>query len=235
MKMKSILFVSLIFASALCQIEIPLYKSPLAYEELKKSDAMIDDIDRTHFLADLNMGTPSRAYPLQVEMATDEVYIVNENFKPERDFLSKKTSESFQAEEKEEGAYESPAKDKISFGDKNFELKFESSERIMEEPLNSESSGILGLSLGDVQSKEKDKENKRFTEQLEQNKVTKSSAFYFEFDEVKVQPSCKVPTLKEYLGIKGKVYIGDFPYNVPPNQCDKKGVKTAQVIQVIKC
>ena len=232
--MKSILFVSLIFASALSQIEIPLYKSPLAYEELKKSDAMIDDIDRTHFLADLNMGTPSRKYPLQVEMATDEVYIVNENFKPERDFLSKKTSESFQAEEKEEGAYESPAKDKISFGDKNFELKFESSERIMEEPLNSESSGILGLSLGDVQSKEKDKEKKRFTEQLEQNKVTKSSAFYFEFDEVKIQPSCKVPTLKEYLGIKGKVFIGDFPYNVAPNQCDKKGVKTAQVIQVIK-
>ena len=232
MKIKSIFLISLILNSIISQIEIPLYKSPKAYNELKIKDATIDDIDRTHFLVDLNMGTPSRKYPLQVELATDEIFIVNEKFKPERDFLSKETSSSFISEEKEEGAYETPAKDTISIGEKNFLLKFESSEQILEEPLNEESSGILGLSLGDVQNKRKDKI--RFPEQLTENKVTKNPAFYFEFDEIKPQPSCKVPTLKEYLNIKGKVFIGDFPYNVAPNQCDKTKIKKSQVLQVIK-
>ena len=227
MKIKSIFLISLILNSIISQIEIPLYKSPKAYNELKITDATIDDIDRTHFLVDLNMGTPSRKYPLQVELATDEIFIVNEKFKPERDFLSKETSSSFISEEKEEGAYETPAKDTISIGEKNFLLKFESSEQILEEPLNEESSGILGLSLGDVQNKRKDKI--RFPEQLTENKVTKNPAFYFEFDEIKPQPSCKVPTL-----IKGKVFIGDFPYNVAPNQCDKTKIKKSQVLQVIK-
>ena len=232
MKIKSIFLISLILNSIISQIEIPLYKSPKAYNEIKITDATIDDIDRTHFLVDLNMGTPSRKYPLQVELATDEIFIVNEKFKPERDFLSKETSSSFISEEKEEGAYETPAKDTISIGEKNFLLKFESSEQILEEPLNEESSGILGLSLGDVQNKRKDKI--RFPEQLTENKVTKNPAFYFEFDEIKPQPSCKVPTLKEYLNIKGKVFIGDFPYNVAPNQCDKTKIKKSQVLQVIK-
>ena len=232
MKIKSIFLISLILNSIISQIEIPLYKSPKAYNELKITDATIDDIDRTHFLVDLNMGTPSRKYPLQVELATDEIFIVNEKFKPERDFLSKETSSSFISEEKEEGAYETPAKDTISIGEKNFLLKFESSEQILEEPLNEESSGILGLSLGDVQNKRKDKI--RFPEQLTENKVTKNPAFYFEFDEIKPQPSCKVPTLKEYLNIKGKIFIGDFPYNVAPNQCDKTKIKKSQVLQVIK-
>ena len=232
MKIKSIFLISLILNSIISQIEIPLYKSPKAYNELKIAEATIDDIDRTHFLVDLNMGTPSRKYPLQVELATDEIFIVNEKFKPERDFLSKETSSSFISEEKEEGAYETPAKDTISIGEKNFLLKFESSEQILEEPLNEESSGILGLSLGDVQNKRKDKI--RFPEQLTENKVTKNPAFYFEFDEIKPQPSCKVPTLKEYLNIKGKVFIGDFPYNVAPNQCDKTKIKKSQVLQVIK-
>ena len=232
MKIKSIFLISLILNSIISQIEIPLYKSPKAYNELKITDATIDDIDRTHFLVDLNIGTPSRKYPLQVELATDEIFIVNEKFKPERDFLSKETSSSFISEEKEEGAYETPAKDTISIGEKNFLLKFESSEQILEEPLNEESSGILGLSLGDVQNKRKDKI--RFPEQLTENKVTKNPAFYFEFDEIKPQPSCKVLTLKEYLNIKGKVFIGDFPYNVAPNQCDKTKIKKSQVLQVIK-
>ena len=232
MKIKSIFYISLILSLAISQIEIPLYKSPKAYEKLKNKDVMIDDIDRTHFLADLHMGTPSRSYPLQVELATDEVFIVNEKKKKKRDFLSKKTSSTFQTKEKEEGAYETSAKDIITLGEKNFELKFESSEQILEEPLNDESSGILGLSLGDVQQKRKEKI--RFPEQLVENKITKAPSFYFEFDEIKTQNSCKVPTLKEYLGIKGKIFIGDFPYNVAPNQCDKSKVKKTQVLPVIK-
>ena len=70
---KSIFFASLLCISVLSHIEIPLYKSPLAYEDLKKSDLMIDDIDKTHFLVNLNMGTPSKSYPLQVEMATETI------------------------------------------------------------------------------------------------------------------------------------------------------------------
>ena len=152
---KSIFFASLLCISVLSHIEIPLYKSPLAYEDLKKSDLMIDDIDKTHFLVNLNMGTPSKSYPLQVEMATEEIFIVNDKFKPKRDFLSKEISQSFQAEEVEEGIYNIQAKDNICLNDKNFLLKFLSSERILEEPLNEESSGIFGLSLGDIEIENK--------------------------------------------------------------------------------
>ena len=229
---KSIFFASLLCISVLSHIEIPLYKSPLAYEDLKKNDLMIDDIDKTHFLVNLNMGTPSKSYPLQVEMATEEIFIVNDKFKPKRDFLSKEISQSFQAEEVEEGIYNIPAKDNICLNDKNFLLKFLSSERILEEPLNEESSGIFGLSLGDIEIENKDKI--RFAEQLVENKLTNNSAFYFQFDKLKPKPECKVPTLKEYLGIKGKILIGDFPYNVSPNQCNKDNIKTSEVIQTIK-
>ena len=223
-------FLSLIFCA---QIEIPLYKSPSAYEELKKSNAMIDDIDKTHFLADLNMGTPSKSIPLQVELATDEVFIVNDKFKPKRDnLLSTETSSSFKKKEGIKGAYEYPAVDNIFISEKNFDLKFQSSEQILEEPLNNEASGILGFSLGEI-DEDKNKKNK-FVNQLVENKITSKSTFYFEFEETKIQPTCKVPTLKDYLGIKGKVIIGDFPYNVSPNQCDKNKVKNAEVVQFIK-
>jgi len=229
---KSIFFASFLCISVFTQIEIPLYKSPLAYEDLQKSDLMIDDIDKTHFLVDLNMGTPSKPYPLQVEMATEEVFIVNDKFKPKRDFLSKETSQSFTAEKPGEGIYNIPAEDNICLNDKTFLLKFQSSERILEEPLNEEASGIFGLSLGDIEIEKTDK--KRFTEQLVENKLTKNSVFYFKFDEIKAKPECKVPTLKEYLGIKGKIFIGDFPYNVSPNQCSKDNIKTSEIIQTIK-
>ena len=203
-----------------------------AYEELSKPEATIDDIDKTHFLVDLNLGTPSKSYPLQVEMAKEDIFIVNENFKPKKNYLSKENSQSFISEKMEEGAYDSPAKDNLSLNDKNFELKFKSSEMILDEPLNKEASGILGLSLGDIEIEKKDKN--RFSEQLVQNKIVKNTSFFFQFDEIKIQPSCKVPTLNEYLGIKGKIYIGDFPYNISPNQCDKLKIKTAKVLQTIK-
>lgn len=233
MKIKSFLFVSLFFISIFSQIEIPLYKSPLAYENLQKNDTMIDDIDKTHFLVDLHMGTPSRAYPLQVEMAIEDIYIVNDKFIPKKDFLSQETSQTFESENsnKEEVSFY-PAKDNICINGKNFLIKFRSSQRILEEPLNDESSGILGLSLGDITIEKKNKN--RFTEQLTENKLTENSTFFFEFDEAKIEPKCKVPTLKNYLNIKGRLYIGDFPYNFAPNQCNKNKVKTSKVIQVIK-
>ena len=231
MRLKSLIFPSLLFISALAVIEIPLYKSPKAYGDLKKEDTAIEDIDATHFLTDFNLGTPLKSYPLQVETSTHKIYVINDKFKPKKDFLSQETSQSFQAEPMKNGEFSCPAKDKFVIADKNFELEFSSSEKIFEQTLNNESSGILGLSLGDVNVKQK---SKKFPEQLVKNKVIKNSAFYFEFDDVKVQPQCKVPTLKDYLGIKGKIIIGDFPYNVAPEECEVSRVKKAQVLQVLK-
>ena len=231
MKIVSIILSSLLFISALSIVEIPLYKSPNAYGDLKKEDASIEDIARTHFLTDFNLGTPSRPYPLQVETSTHKIFIVNEKFKPKKDFLSSETSQTFQSEPMKNGEYSCPARDKFLLGDKNFELQFASSDKIFEQTLNEEASGILGLSLGDVQVK---KNSRRFPEQLVENKLTQNTAFYFEFDQLKVQPQCKVPTLKEYLGIKGKILIGDFPYNVNPDQCEVSRVKKTAVTQTIK-
>ena len=231
MRLKTLIFPSLLFISALAVIEIPLYKSPKAYGDLKKEDTAIEDIDATHFLTDFNLGTPLKSYPLQVETSTHKIYVINDKFKPKKDFLSQETSQSFQAEPMKNGEFSCPAKDKFVIADKNFELEFSSSEKIFEQTLNNESSGILGSSLGDVNVKQK---SKKFPEQLVKNKVIKNSAFYFEFDDVKVQPQCKVPTLKDYLGIKGKIIIGDFPYNVAPEECEVSRVKKAQVLQVLK-
>ena len=212
MKIKAIFLITLLSLSLATPIEIQLYKSDKAYEELKKSDAMIDDLDKTHFLADLKLG--SKSLPLQVEMASEDVSILNE----------KPNEENAPIHNVEE-----PKVEKASIADKNFDLEYKMTDNILDEPLNKESSGILGLSLGDLEAKN----DKKFVDQLVKSKVTESKSFYFEFEEVKVQ-TCKVPTLEDYLGIKGKVIIGDFPYNVSPSKYSKDKVKTAQVLQVIK-
>ena len=212
MKAKAIFLITLISLSWATQIEIELYKSPSAYEELKKSDAMIDDIDKTQFLANLKLG--SKSLPLQIEMSTEEVAIINED-----------PAGNPPIHNIEEAKIE-----KASIGDKNFDLEYQFTDEILDEPLNKESKGILGLSLGDLEAKN----DKKFLDQLVKNKVADNKSFYFEFDEVKVQPSCKVPTLEDYLGIKGRVLIGDFPYNVSPKKYNKDKVKTTPILQVIK-
>ena len=232
MKIKFFIFTSLLLSFYLSHIELPLYKSEKVCEKLNKPNTMIDDIDKSNFLVYLTIGTPSKKIPLQVDLTNEEIHIVNEKFKPHKNFLSKKNSETFQKEENKNGSLEITAKDKIFIAEKNFDLKFESSEQILEETLNEDSSGILGFSLGDIHVDKKDK--KRFLEQLAQNKIIENTGFYFEFNEEKLQNYCKVPTLKEYLNIKGKVYLGDFPYNVTPNQCDKSKIKTTKVLQIIK-
>jgi len=231
MKVKSIIFSSLLFISALSVIEIPLYKSPNAYGDLKREDASIEDIDATHFLTDFNLGTPFKKYPLQVETSTHKIYLINDKFTPKKDFLSAKTSQSFKSEPMKNGEFNCPAKDKFLINDENIVLEFSSTERIFEQTLNEESSGILGLSLGDVNVEQR---SKTFPDQLVEKRITENSAFYFEFDDVQVQPQCKVPTLKDYLGIKGKIVMGDFPYNVVPDKCEKSNVKKTQVLQILK-
>ena len=131
----------------------------------------------------------------------------------------------------ENGEFNCPAKDKFLINDKNIILEFSSTERIFEQTLNEESSGILGLSVGDVNVQQR---SKKFADQLAEKSITENSAFYFEFDDVKIQPQCKVPTLKDYLGIQGKIIMGDFPYNIVPDQCEKSRVKKAQVLQILK-
>ena len=231
MKVKSIIFSSLLFISALSVIEIPLYKSPNAYGDLKREDASIEDIDATHFLTDFNLGTPLKKYPLQVETSTHKIYLINDKFTPKKNSLSAKTSQSFKAEPLENGEFNSPAKDKCLINDKNIILEFSSTERIFEQTLNEESSGILGLSLGDVNVEQR---SRNFPDQLVDKRIIENSAFYFEFDDVQVQPQCKVPTLKDYLGITGKIVMGDFPYNVAPDKCEKSNVKKTQVLQILK-
>jgi len=212
MKIKAIFLITLLSLSLATPIEIQLYKSDKAYEELKKSDAMIDDLDKTHFLADLKLG--SKSLPLQVELATEDVYLVNEN--PEKN-PPIRTKEELKTE-------------KASIAEKNFDLEYKAKDQILEEPLNKESSGILGLSLGDLEAKS----DKKFVDQLVKNKLAEKKSFYFEFDDVKTDQTCKVPSLEDYLGIKGKVVIGDFPYNVSPDKYPKDKVKTIPVLQVIK-
>ena len=210
MKIRAIFLITLLSLSLAQPIEIQLYKSASAYEELKNSDAMIDDLDRTQFLADLKLGSTS--LPLQVELSTENVYVVNE--KPKSDDVPIHTGEEAK-------------KDKASLVDKSFDLEYTTTDQILDEPLNKDSRGILGLSLGDVEAKN----DKKLIDQLVKSKVAEKKAFYFEFDEIK--STCKVPTLDEYLGLKGKVVVGDLPFNVSPNKYSKN-VKTTPVLQVIK-
>ena len=212
MKIQAIFLIFILCLSLAYPIEVQLYKSSLAYEELKNNKAMIDDLDRTQFLADLKLG--SKSFPLQVEMSKEEVYVLNE--KPNEDNAPIHNEEKSKTE-------------KVSVGDKNFDLEYKLTDNVLDEPLDKDSKGILGLSLGDLEAKN----DKKFVDQLVKNKVVGNKAFYFEFDDVEVQ-KCKVPSLEDYLGIKGKVVFGDFPYNVSPQKYSKDKVKTTPILQVIK-
>ena len=131
-------------------------------------------------------------------MSSEEISILNNKKSSGKEVpvLSSKTSSSFQIVEKKEKVLQK-AVDIISINKKNFDLQFKSAQEIPSSFINRKSSEILGLSLGDINSK---KEN-RFVEQLTKNRLTTNSAFYFEFQELK-KTKCKVPTLNDYLVIK---------------------------------
>ena len=229
MKYIPIIIIFLSYFTLCSKIELPLYKPPLSFEKLNSNNVTIEDLDRAHFLTDLNLGSPTQSIPLQIEMASEEISILNnkKSSKNRNPFLSTKTSKTFQiVEEKEKD--QQKAVDKVSIDKRNFDLQFISSKKIQSESINNESSGILGLSLGDINAK---KENK-FVQQLVKNKLTSNSAFYFEFEEPE-KSKCKVPTLQDYLKIKGKIIIGEYPYNVSPKKYNKNLVKTSPVLQVL--
>ncbi len=232
MVIKNTLFIILVlFTISLCsKIELPLYKSPLAYEKLNSKNATIDDIDKTHFLTNLNLGSPTQSIPLQVEMAFEEISILNNKKSSQKKspILSTRTSNTFQIVEENDKDIRK-AVDKASINKRHFDLQFKSAKKTKKDFIHPESSGILGFSLGDINAK---KENK-FVEQLAKNKLTSNSAFYFEFEEPK-KTKCRVPTLKDYLGINGKIIIGDYPYNVMPKKYKKNQIKSSSVLQVLK-
>ena len=61
-------------------------------------------------------------------MATDEIYIVNDKFKPRRQpLLSTENFKAFKESEKIKDIYEKLAIDLIEFKEKNFDFKFKSS------------------------------------------------------------------------------------------------------------
>ena len=232
MIIKNVLFFILILfnTSFSSKIELPLYKSPLAYEKLHSKNATIEDIEKTHFLTDLNLGSPTQSIPLQVEMSSEEISILNNKKSSSKKcpVLSTKVSNTFQIVEENEKDIQK-AVDKASINKRHFDLQFKSFKKLKSDFIHPESSGILVLSLVDINAK---KDNK-FIEQLAKNKLTSNSAFYFEFEEPE-KTKCKVPTLKDYLGLKGKIIIGDYPYNVLPKKYNKNQMKSSSVLQVLK-
>jgi len=211
MLIKYIFLISLVGLSLTNPIEMHLYKA--SYEELQKSDAMIDDIDKTRFLTELKLG--SKSLPFQIETASEDICLQNEN-------PASKTAPIYTKKELKH--------EQISLADKTFDFEYNVTDKILEGGLYKNSRGILGLSMGNFE----EKSDKNFIDQLAQNKVINKRTFYFEFDEIKSQPTCKVPTLEEFLGIKGKLIFGDYPYNINSQKYSKDDVKTTPILKVLK-
>ena len=151
-------------------------------------------------------------------MSSEEISILEKSSEKNHPILSPKTSSTFQIiEEKEKD--QRKAIDKLKINKKNIDIQFESYKKINSELIHPESKGILGLSIGNINSKKE----KKFVEQLTKNRITSNSAFYFQFNEPK-KSKCKVPTLKDYLKINGKIIIGD----------NKRQLKTSPVLQTLK-
>ena len=230
MKYASIIIISLLHFSFTSKIELSLYKSKSAYKNLDSTNATIEDIDRSYFLTELNLGSPTQSIPLQIEMSSEDISILNnkKSSKNDKPFLSTETSNTFQIIGDKVIDHQK-AIDKFSINKKNIDLQFKSTNKIKSKLIDSQSSGILGLSLGDINSR---KQNK-FVNQLFKNKLTKNSGFYFEFKKLE-KSKYKIPTLKDFLGITGKMIIGDYPYNISPKKYNKEQVKTSPVLQVLK-
>ena len=224
------IIIILLYISQSSKIELPLYKSSSLFENLYSINTTIDDIYKCHFLADLKIGSPSQYIPFQIKMSSEDISIIRNNQISQRKNpnLSEKTSKTFQLIEDKE-VKEQKAVDKIIINNKNFDLQFKSLNKINKEFISPFSSGILGLSLGDIKYKNKNK----FISQLIKNKIINKSVFYFEFERLP-KSKYKVPTLEDYLGIKGKIIIGDYPYNISPKKYNKNIIKSSSALQILK-
>ena len=178
-------------------IELSIYKPSNIYSSINSPNTKIEDLEQSHFTIDLKGGSPMKSLPLEIKMNSDEILILNDNNKSKKTpILSDKTSNTFQIV-KDVKKSKKPAIDKFILDKKNFDLKFKSLDEMESENINRKSSGIVGFSLGDIDSK---KENK-FVEQLYQNKLVSNSIFYFDFKEPKLSKN-QIISLEDYLNLK---------------------------------
>ena len=227
MKNLSIIIFLLLNYLLYSQIEFSLYKSNSIIQKLNDIHTTFEDIEESNFFVDLELGSPTQSIPLQIEMASDKISIINnmKNSEKEKAFLSTETSNTFQIIG-DRNLHEQTAVDKYTLNKKDLDLQFLSINQI-----KSESSGILGLSLGDLNSQ---KEN-TFLNQLIKNKIIRNAGFYFEFEELKtIKLGYNIPTLKDYLGMNGKLIVGDYPYRISPEKYNINQVKTSPVLQMLK-
>ena len=92
------MIIILLHFSFTSKIELSLYKSNSAYKNLDSINSTIEDIDRSNFLTELNLGSPTQSIPLQIEMSSEDISILNnkKSSKNGKHFLSTETSNTFQ-------------------------------------------------------------------------------------------------------------------------------------------
>ena len=160
--------------------------------KLNSENILIDEIDKTQFLTNFTMGVSNEKISLQIEMSSEEISLIDENsFKKDKLFLEKEKCE----------------------------LDYKIKNKTFDKPLYEESKGILGLSIGDIESKKDN--NVKFVEQLIKKNIISAQFFYFEFKSIQNIKHNKVQTLGDYLNIRGTLFIGDLPKNKIPNKFSK--------------
>ena len=219
-----LIFITLIQIFLLSSSNIELYLlRPLVYHSLNTQNLTIEDLEYTHFLTKLRGGSPTQRIPLEIKMSSDEILILNNNNEDDKvHILSNEISKTFEII-KDNNINKIPAVDKFIINKKAIDLKFKSIEKVQSENINSKSSGILGLSLGDID----DKKNNKFIEQLFQNNLIKESIFYYEL--FPKYSDNKLLTLQNYLSIRGKLIIGQYPYDITKE--NKYILKSTPVLQ----
>ena len=236
--MNYIFLVIQLFLLSYSKIELSLYKPSNFYSEIFSINSTIEDIEYSRFLTDLKLGSPIQSYPLEIKMSSDEILILNDNYNNDNikskkiPLLSDKTSKTFQIV-KDINNNKKPSIDKFIIDKSSFDLKFESIDKISYDFNIFTASGIIGFSLGDIES---NNYNNIFIDQLYNNKLISNSIFYFHFNEPKLSKN-KVITLEDYLNLNGKVIIGEYPNNILKK--DKKNnneyiLKTSPVLERLK-
>ena len=220
-----------LFFSSLSQIELPLYKSQKNNDIISFNNATIESIEHSHFLTDLKLGSPMQSIPLEISMTSDEILILNnKNNIYKKKILSEKTSRTYQVV-KSTKENKIPAIDKFVVYKNGFDLQFKSVEKLKIEDEDEASSGILGFSLGDIDDKHKNK----FVNQLSQKSLISNSIFYFDFE--RKHSKNEVTSLEEYLNIRGKLMIGEYPSSISPDEqafSKKYMLKTAPIVQKLQ-
>ena len=220
-----------LFFSSLSQIELPLYKSQKNNDIIYFNNATIQSIEHSHFLTYLKLGSPMQSIPLEISMTSDEILILNnKNNIYKKKILSEKTSRTYQVV-KSTKENKIPAIDKFVVYKNGFDLQFKSVEKLKIEDEDEASSGILGFSLGDIDDKHKNK----FVNQLSQKSLISNSIFYFDFEQK--HSKNEVTSLEEYLNIRGKLMIGEYPSSISPDEqafSKKYMLKTAPIVQKLQ-